>query len=142
MMGSVVTANIGDCTVATQTLRVLVVDDDHDTVDSSCLLLNAWGYDSISAYSGEAALALAAERHPHVVLFDLAMPGLDGYGLAHQVCAVPGMRDALLVSLSGYPLNLKRAEGAGWIHFLKPAPLAELERILAEKAATLAEPSA
>ena len=58
--------------MAAPTLRVLVVDDDPDTVDSTLLVLEVWGYDPFGAYDGATALALAAERRPHVVLFDNA----------------------------------------------------------------------
>ncbi|HZU38650.1 MAG TPA: response regulator [Gemmataceae bacterium] len=124
--------------MAAQTLRVLVVDDDHDTVDSTKMVLEIWGYHPIGAYDGETALALAAEHQPHVVLFDLAMPGLHGYDFARRLRALPTMHDALLICVSGYKQNEERAaEAACDIHFLKPFPTDELERILAERAATL-----
>jgi EAL domain-containing protein (putative c-di-GMP-specific phosphodiesterase class I)/CheY-like chemotaxis protein len=63
-------------------LRVLVIDDDGDLTATVAAVLSANGYDVLTANSGEQGLELAFTDHPHVILLDVTMPGMDG----HQVC--------------------------------------------------------
>jgi two-component system KDP operon response regulator KdpE len=58
--------------------RVLVVDDEAPIRRAMAANLRARGYDVDLAESGEEALAMAARRHPDVVLLDLGLPGMDG----------------------------------------------------------------
>lgn len=63
-------------------LRILVIDDDGDLTASVAAILGSEGYEVLTANSGEDGLELAFTRHPHLVLLDVTMPGMDG----HQVC--------------------------------------------------------
>jgi EAL domain-containing protein (putative c-di-GMP-specific phosphodiesterase class I)/ActR/RegA family two-component response regulator len=63
-------------------LRILVIDDDADLTVSVAAILSADGYEVLTATSGEQGLELAFTGHPHVILLDVVMPGMDG----HQVC--------------------------------------------------------
>lgn len=67
---------------ANQRGYVLVVDDDELFVDSVCTLLDAAGYRSVAATTGEEALRIAREHPPIVVLLDIQLPKLNGY----EVC--------------------------------------------------------
>jgi len=64
---------------AARALRVLIVDDDIDTVDSTAMLLKLRGREVVTASTGLSALTLAAVFRPELVLLDIAMPGQDGY---------------------------------------------------------------
>jgi CheY-like chemotaxis protein len=60
-------------------VRVLVVDDTEHVREVVADMLRLDGFDVVgTADSGEAALVLAAETDPHVVVMDLRMPGIDG----------------------------------------------------------------
>lgn len=58
--------------------RVLVVDDEPQIRNALRTNLRARGYEVDLAPDGEAALKLAASRHPDVVILDLGLPGIDG----------------------------------------------------------------
>ena len=66
--------------------RVLVVDDEPQIRNALRTNLRARGYEVDLAPDGEAALKLAANRHPDVVILDLGLPGIDG------VEVIKGMR--------------------------------------------------
>ena len=85
-------------------LRILVVDDDHDSADSLALLVRAWGYETRTAYDGPAALGLVGDFKPDVVLLDLALPRLSGYEVARRIragCPHP----CVLIAVTGYGNN-------------------------------------
>jgi EAL domain-containing protein (putative c-di-GMP-specific phosphodiesterase class I)/CheY-like chemotaxis protein len=63
-------------------LRILVIDDDGDLTTSVAAVLCTNGYEVLTATSGEQGLELAFTGHPHLILLDVTMPGMDG----HQVC--------------------------------------------------------
>jgi EAL domain-containing protein (putative c-di-GMP-specific phosphodiesterase class I)/DNA-binding response OmpR family regulator len=63
-------------------IRILVIDDDVELTGTVCDALEAQGYEAIPAGGGEEGLELAYTQHPHLVLLDVMMPGMDGY----QVC--------------------------------------------------------
>ena len=75
--------------VPARLLRVLVVDDDCDTADSLTVLLRLWGHEVWSAYGGAAALELATEVRPDVVLLDVAMPRMSGCEVAQRLRRSP-----------------------------------------------------
>ena len=58
--------------------RILVVDDEPQILRALATNLKARGYDVDLAATGEAALTLAARKHPDLVILDLGLPGIDG----------------------------------------------------------------
>lgn len=118
---------------AEQPLRVLVVDDCTDTTLSLEILFRLWGHDVRTANRGDVGLSLAKTYRPHVALLDIALPGMCGYEIAQRLRAMPELKDALLVAISGYGReeDQQRAQTAGFnAHFIKPMPLDELETLL------------
>ena len=65
--------------------RVLVVDDNLDGATTLSMLLEFSGYQVRSVYDGFAALKAVDEFHPHAIVLDIGLPGLDGYEVARQV---------------------------------------------------------
>ena len=59
--------------------KILLADDEADIVTLVSARLKAGGYEVISATDGEAALKLAKEQDPDLVILDVMMPKLDGY---------------------------------------------------------------
>ena len=58
--------------------KVLVVDDDAATRDGLTVLLESWGYHTLSAVNGQAALQRCNQDLPHAIVSDLMMPGMTG----------------------------------------------------------------
>jgi CheY-like chemotaxis protein len=106
-------------------LTVLVVDDSQDTANSMAELLGLYGHVVRVAFDGEEALRVAAETLPDVVLLDLLMPRMDGYGVAKQIRERGegvGKRP-LLVAVTGYSSDadrLRTAEAGFDLHLVKP----------------------
>ncbi|HPA95237.1 MAG TPA: response regulator transcription factor [Thermoanaerobaculia bacterium] len=65
--------------------RLLVVDDDPAIREGLCEELEAAGYDTLAAADGERARELFLAEEPDLVLTDLAMPRLDGFGLVRAI---------------------------------------------------------
>jgi signal transduction histidine kinase len=82
-------------------VRVLVIDDTRDAADSMALLIEALGGTTRVAYDGASGLELL-ERHPaDVVLLDIGMPGMDGYGVCRLIRERFGARVGV-VAISGW----------------------------------------
>ena len=123
-----------DAEQASRTLRVLVVDDNVDTVLGLSLLLKAQGHDVQTAYSGHDVVRIAAEFHPQVIMLDIGLPGLNGYEVAKTIRAQPDGKNILLIALTGYGQDSDRRTSteAGFDHHLvKPAKFEQLLQILA-----------
>src|SRR5437764_13955204 len=67
--------------MATESPKVLLVDDDRDLLQLIAMRLQAAGYAVTAVESGEAALAALAVARPQVVVTDLRMQGMDGMAL-------------------------------------------------------------
>ena len=65
--------------------KILVIEDETDVRDSIIDILNAQDFIVDSAANGKDGLALIEEFHPDLVLCDIMMPGLDGYGVLERV---------------------------------------------------------
>src|SRR5947199_8117557 len=65
--------------------RILIVDDEESTRELFAELLQRWGYDVDQTADGHAALKIAAEMHPDVIISDLVMPKLDGLALVRAL---------------------------------------------------------
>jgi CheY-like chemotaxis protein len=114
-------------------LRVLIVDDLHDSADSLAQLIRFWGHEPVVAYEASAALQEASATPPDVVLLDIGLPKMDGWELARRLRQLPGMAKALLVALTGYgqEADVQRCKEAGIdCHFLKPVDPDELKQLL------------
>jgi PAS domain S-box-containing protein len=79
--------------------RVLVVDDNADMRNYIVNLLRPhWAVDT--APNGEVALAMVREHPPDLVISDVTMPNLDGFGLLHAIRAAPSTREIRVILLS------------------------------------------
>jgi CheY-like chemotaxis protein/MinD-like ATPase involved in chromosome partitioning or flagellar assembly len=65
--------------------KILIVDDDPDTVEFLNLLLIRQGYETQAAKNGLDALNLAHTQAPDLIILDVMMPGLDGFEVARSL---------------------------------------------------------
>ena len=82
-----------------KSLRVLVVDDNADTVLSFSMLLKTSGHNVRTAHDGPTAVQVALDYRPDVVLLDIGLPGLNGYEVARQLRQQPTFKNVVLVAV-------------------------------------------
>ncbi|TMA66120.1 MAG: response regulator [Deltaproteobacteria bacterium] len=133
----------GDSTKVLPSLRglsVLVVDDALDARDSLAMFLEECGARVTAVASAAEALEALPLARPDVLVSDLAMPGIDGYGLLARMRELEagGARPVPALALSGHarPQDRERTLAAGFqAHMAKPAEPAELASAVARLAA-------
>jgi signal transduction histidine kinase len=114
--------------------RILVVDDLAASAETLMTLLEMEGFEVKIASEGMAALKIAEQFRPDVVLLDIGLPGMNGFEVAHRLRAQPESRDALLIALTGYgeAESRSRSAQAGFdFHMVKPADVNLLLSMLA-----------
>ena len=79
---------------------VLIVEDDPDIRDFMQVLLSASGYETMTAANGEQALNLMRERKPCMVLLDLMMPVMDGFGFRERQLEEPSLAPVPVLCLT------------------------------------------
>ncbi|MEK6701794.1 MAG: ATP-binding protein [Planctomycetota bacterium] len=123
--------------------RVLVVDDNVDSVTMLSGTLRHKGYTVRGAHTGPDAVTLALQWRPDIVLLDIGLPGFDGYEVARRLRAAPALAGVTaqgiarsrmkLIALTGYgqDADITLAREAGFDgHLVKPCDFDELERMM------------
>ena len=88
--------------------KVLVVDDDNDTVDVLCEYLRLKGMNVVgSAYNGQEAHELYKKLKPDVVLLDVWMPDFDGYFGLQKIREFDPNAKIVMVTASAFSNNKK-----------------------------------
>ncbi len=121
-------------------VRVLVVDDEPDTLEMLQHVLRDSRAEVAAAASANEAEALIAAFEPDVLVSDLSMPGRDGYDLIRSIRAKRGPQELPAAALTAFarPEDAVRAQAAGYqIHLPKPVEPEELVRIVAQLAGRL-----
>jgi CheY-like chemotaxis protein len=96
--------------------RILVVDDDRDTLDVECALLAREGFRLTCVESVEAAVEAIRAQRPDLVITDCAMPGQDGFDLLHRIQQQPELDGipTLMVTAHAHPELRQRALQEGF----------------------------
>lgn len=116
------------------TNRILIVEDDPLNRRLLCDLLQAHGYTVIAADSGTAALALARERPPDLILLELQLPDLSGYEVARRLKRDPATRPIPVIAVTGFALpdDERKALASGCDGYVaKPIRVRKFLRVLA-----------
>ena len=106
--------------------RILVVDDDADTVDCLTRLLTKCGYVVESVRTADAAVAAARGEGFDLLICDIGLPGCDGWQLLRRILQERPIRG---IALSGYAReqDIQQSMEAGYLaHLTKPVDFARL----------------
>jgi putative two-component system response regulator len=110
--------------------KVLVIDDQPQSLEAMREALYPLGFEVWQALDGETGFLLARERQPDVILLDVMMPGVDGYEVCRRLKADEETRLLPVVFFTGLDSRQARLRGleVGATDFLsKPFDLVELE---------------
>jgi DNA-binding response OmpR family regulator len=107
--------------------RILVVDDEEDVQILIRRILSDAGYDVDSASDGEAALERIEDRRPDLVVLDLMMPGMDGWGVLENLRKRPDPPPVVVVTaLADYQAFTRGVREGAAAYVCKPFHFAEL----------------
>lgn len=90
--------------------RILIVDDNSDTVSILSTILKRGGYAVSIARDGEEALQKAEEERPALMLLDLMMPRMDGFEVCRQIRSRPALRGLIIFFLSAKADPLSKSQ--------------------------------
>jgi CheY-like chemotaxis protein len=120
--------------------RVLIADDNPDILILLRTNLRGAGYESVEAGNGQIALERIEQDKPDVVLLDLMMPVLDGWGVLEALRGRAGSPPVIVVSASDSSANVERARELGVAAYVtKPFNLPALVQLVASVAQRAAD---
>jgi len=115
-------------------IRVVIVDDERDTVMTMGILLRSEGFEVHLAHSADDVAPVVAATRPHAVLLDIGMPGRSGFDVAADLQKAYGEHCPILIAVTGRlsDADRKQAEAGGFKHYVpKPYDPTELLQLLA-----------
>ena len=117
--------------------RVLIADDKATSRELIRTVLETLGYQIFEASDGIEALRVAREHSPDLVVLDIHMPGVDGFGVLRELRGEPRFAKVPIMALTASAMqgDRERALAAGFDSYVsKPIPLAalrsEVERLI------------
>jgi two-component system, cell cycle response regulator DivK len=111
--------------------KILVADDNTASRELIREVLEMSGYDVVEAADGQDAVTRARENVPDLVLVDIQMPRLDGYGVLRELRADPRLSNLQVVALTAFAMqgDRERALDAGFDGYItKPVEIAALRQ--------------
>lgn len=115
---------------------ILIVEDDPLLAGSMALCLEMEGFGVRVASDGLSGLALARQQRPDLILCDILMPGMDGYGFHAALAAEPDLADILFIFVTALsdPRQVRQGMLAGADDYLaKPFTAKELVAAVATR---------
>lgn len=109
--------------------RIIVIEDDPHILKLISQTLLREGYEVITASDGSEGLRKVQENHPHLVVLDISLPGLDGYQICHQLRSeqATSQLPVIMVTAMSRPSDQRRGFENGADDYLpKPFMLSEL----------------
>ncbi len=104
-------------------MKILVVDDNHDSAETLAELLALMGHDVRTVHDGESAVAEASEFRPEAIVLDIGLPDIDGYQVCRRIREQPWGKKTIVIALTGWGDHdaKSRSEAAGFdSHLVKP----------------------
>jgi CheY-like chemotaxis protein len=118
-------------------LEIVLIEDKPDMRDMLAETLRLEGCEVQTAQDGHSGLNLVKAVRPDVVICDLGLPDIDGFGVARELRSDPSFASCRLIALSGFvqPEDVRRSKEAGFdAHLPKPLRLDDLRFLLSDAA--------
>lgn len=109
--------------------KIIVIEDDPHILMLISQTLRREGYEVVTATDGAEGLRKVKETHPHLVVLDISLPGLDGYQVCHQLRREQETSNlpVIMVTAMSRPSDQRRGFELGADDYLaKPFVLSEL----------------
>lgn len=122
-------------------ISMMIVDDDQWVLEFASLYLRKEGVEVQCARSGEEALGILREKHFHLMLTDLHMPGMDGFELVRRTLVLAPLMKILMNTGDPSEENLRTARELGIESVIaKPFHMAEIVTIVKSLILEVANP--
>jgi CheY-like chemotaxis protein len=131
--GSATASGAEDLKRTTKPKRVLLIEDNIDTVRSLAYLLTDMGHHVEYAINGYAGIEIAKRFRPEFVLLDIGLPGMDGFDVCTRLKREPGLERTRIIAVTAWAQDEYRARSRAVgceIHLIKPVPPKVLEVLL------------
>ena len=115
--------------LARRTLRILIADDDYDTVNTLTVILRDEGHEVFGVHDGASVVPLTRKLRPDAVILDIGMPKISGYDLARLLKEEHRERCPTLIAVTAYSRAPDKLIGkaVGFDHYFgKPVVIEEL----------------
>jgi PAS domain S-box-containing protein len=135
----------GEKASPTPKYRILVVDDNRLSAQSTAIALSLMGHDLATAFDGIEGIECARTFRPDVILMDIGLPDMNGHDTARRIRQQPGGKNIILIAVTGYGQeeDRRRSIEAGFdYHLVKPLNFADLKNKLSEMASAPGKPRA
>jgi DNA-binding response OmpR family regulator len=96
-----------------RTPTILLIDDDLDFVEATCVVLESVPYRVLVAHNGEQGLASARETKPDLIILDVIMPVEDGFQTLERLRADPALAHIPVMILTSLPNGLQAVPVSG-----------------------------
>ena len=109
--------------------KIIVIEDDPLILKLISQTLQREGYEVVTATDGSEGLRKVRETHPHLVVLDISLPGLDGYQVCHHIRSTheTSKLPVIMVTAMSRPSDQRRGFETGADDYLsKPFVLSEL----------------
>ncbi len=114
--------------------RILIVEDNYHNRKLFQLLVNVLGHDALLAENGVDGVNKAGQERPDIILMDIQMPVLDGFGALQQLKESSGTKDIPVIALTAYAMkgDQQRLLEAGFDDYLaKPINREDFSAVIA-----------
>jgi two-component system cell cycle response regulator DivK len=115
---------------------ILMIEDNAQNRYLATFLLERHGYEIVSAVDGPRGIEMAQTFKPDLILLDIQLPGMDGYGVAQALRRIDSLSDTPIIAVTSYAMvgDREKAVAAGCTGYVeKPIDpdtfVAEIERI-------------
>jgi CheY-like chemotaxis protein len=113
--------------------KALIADDSASNRELLRTMLSHCGFDVSEASDGFQTLDIAPALNPSLIILDIQMPGLDGYGTLERLRALEQFRNTPILALTAYAMDgdTERGRAAGFTDYVtKPVGLKTLRNVI------------